>query len=203
MNNTKDYIIKSTCILFLQKNYKEVTLQEIVKKTGLSKGAFYHHFETKEKLFLDVVYFFMDWSNHNYQSYSQSSFNQFYNDYIFETNELNHKYIQILNQYSDTPFDFQINFFAMMFDALKMFSEFQSMAIEGFKQEINFWIDAIKRGKDTGELKSEISEIEFGELFLYLSDGVGLHSVMRRNSITETINQIKLKWDLIYQIIKN
>jgi TetR/AcrR family transcriptional regulator, transcriptional repressor for nem operon len=202
MNNTKDYIIKSTCILFLQKNYKEVTLQEIVKKTGLSKGAFYHHFETKEKLFLEVLHFFMDWSIHSYEKYSQNSFLQFYNDYIIETVELNNKYIHILNQYSETQIDFQINFFAMMFDALKMFPEFKNSAVKGFNSEIVYWINAIKRGKESGELKSDISEKEFGELFLYLSDGVGLHMIIRDQTINETVSQIKSKWDSIYQYIK-
>ncbi len=52
MNQTKEFILKTAFSLFLQKNYKAVTLKEIVDKTGLSKGAFYHYYTSKEKLFL-------------------------------------------------------------------------------------------------------------------------------------------------------
>ena len=56
MNESKEHIITVASKLFLQKNFKEVTMKEIVDKTGLSKGAFYHYFESKEQLFLEVHY---------------------------------------------------------------------------------------------------------------------------------------------------
>lgn len=40
--------------MFLQKGYKNVSYQELVKKTGLSKGAIYHYFASKEELLLAV-----------------------------------------------------------------------------------------------------------------------------------------------------
>ena len=55
MTKTKEYIMDVALKLFLQKNFKEVTMKEIVEKTGLSKGAFYHYFKSKEKFFLEVI----------------------------------------------------------------------------------------------------------------------------------------------------
>ena len=60
MNQTKEHIITVACELFLQKSFKEVTMKEIVKQTGLSKGAFYHYFESKEQLFQEVLDFFLN-----------------------------------------------------------------------------------------------------------------------------------------------
>jgi len=45
MSDTKTHILMVSLKLFLQKNFKEVTMKEIVKETGLSKGAFYHYFD--------------------------------------------------------------------------------------------------------------------------------------------------------------
>jgi AcrR family transcriptional regulator len=59
MNDTKEHIITTSLKLFLQKNFKEVTMKEIVNATRLSKGAFYHYFESKEKVFKEVVRHFM------------------------------------------------------------------------------------------------------------------------------------------------
>ncbi len=59
MSDTKAHILMVSLKLFLQKNFKEVTMKEIVEETGLSKGAFYHYFESKEKLFYEIIdYFF-------------------------------------------------------------------------------------------------------------------------------------------------
>ena len=55
MNETKGHILNVALKLFLQKNFKEVTMKEIVDKTGLSKGAFYHYFQSKEKLFEEII----------------------------------------------------------------------------------------------------------------------------------------------------
>lgn len=57
---SKDNIVKSAFALFLEKGYKEVTIKKIMKATNLSKGAIYHHFESKEEIYLatlDTYYF--------------------------------------------------------------------------------------------------------------------------------------------------
>ncbi len=51
MADTRDQILTSAFKLFFEKGYKEVTMSELVKATGLSKGAFYHYFSSKEELY--------------------------------------------------------------------------------------------------------------------------------------------------------
>ena len=36
--------------LFLSQGYERTTINEVISATGLSKGAFYHHFRSKEDL---------------------------------------------------------------------------------------------------------------------------------------------------------
>lgn len=40
--------------LFIEKGYERASLQEIIDETGLSKGAIYHHFASKEDIFYSV-----------------------------------------------------------------------------------------------------------------------------------------------------
>ena len=47
-------------LLFLEKGYKDVSYQELVKKTGLSKGAIYHYFASKEELLVAVFDMFFE-----------------------------------------------------------------------------------------------------------------------------------------------
>ncbi len=37
--------------LFIETGYDRASLQEIIDETGLSKGAIYHHFASKEDIF--------------------------------------------------------------------------------------------------------------------------------------------------------
>jgi AcrR family transcriptional regulator len=50
---TRDKILKTALKLFSQKGYDKVTVDEIVKKTGTSKGSFYQHFSAKSDIFLE------------------------------------------------------------------------------------------------------------------------------------------------------
>jgi AcrR family transcriptional regulator len=53
--DTRSNILKTALLLFLEKGYKDVSYQDLVKKTGLSKGAIYHYFASKEEL-LNAVF---------------------------------------------------------------------------------------------------------------------------------------------------
>ena len=40
--------------LFLEKGYEKATLADIIRETGLSKGAIYHHFASKEEILIRI-----------------------------------------------------------------------------------------------------------------------------------------------------
>lgn len=42
--------------LFIEKQYADVSLREITEIAGVTKGALYHHFATKEELYLEMIY---------------------------------------------------------------------------------------------------------------------------------------------------
>jgi AcrR family transcriptional regulator len=50
----KNELIDCAEALFFAKGYEATTVADILARTGLSKGAFYHHFESKEEL-LDAL----------------------------------------------------------------------------------------------------------------------------------------------------
>ena len=48
---TVQRILTTASKLFLEKGYEKTSLQDIIRETGLSKGAIYHHFSSKEAIF--------------------------------------------------------------------------------------------------------------------------------------------------------
>lgn len=70
--STQEIILKQSFQLFLQYGYKEVSINQIIKACRLSKGAFYHYFQSKDDLYSQVLdrFFF------NYLDNSQFVYHQ-------------------------------------------------------------------------------------------------------------------------------
>ena len=56
--NTKGKIINAAWDLFYEQGYEDTTVEEIIKKSGTSKGSFYHYFEGKDALLGSLSYIF-------------------------------------------------------------------------------------------------------------------------------------------------
>jgi len=52
---TKQRLIDAGLRLMLERGYHAIGVQEILSETGIPKGSFYHHFESKEDFALQVV----------------------------------------------------------------------------------------------------------------------------------------------------
>ena len=52
---TINNIIKAAQTLFVSRQYAEVSLKDIASEAGVTKGALYHHFSTKEDLYLNMM----------------------------------------------------------------------------------------------------------------------------------------------------
>ena len=52
---TRDRIVSASFELFLRHGFDGTGLSQILKETGLSKGAFYHYFASKEALYREVI----------------------------------------------------------------------------------------------------------------------------------------------------
>ena len=54
-DNRKDKILKSARELLKEKTFSEISLAEIAKKTGVSKGSVYYYYKTKDDILFDVA----------------------------------------------------------------------------------------------------------------------------------------------------
>jgi AcrR family transcriptional regulator len=52
---TRERIVNSARRLFNRRGFTEVTIDQIMKHAGLTRGGFYKHFETKEQLYAHAV----------------------------------------------------------------------------------------------------------------------------------------------------
>lgn len=52
---TKDKILKSAFELFLERGLTDVSIDDVMSEVGVTKGAFYYHFKSKEVLLIEVI----------------------------------------------------------------------------------------------------------------------------------------------------
>lgn len=62
---SREKILQSAVQLFLGEGYEATSVNDICKHAGVSKGSFYHYFETKQVLFLSLM---ENWSSRVMQS---------------------------------------------------------------------------------------------------------------------------------------
>lgn len=201
MNDSKEHIIKVALKLFLQYNFKEVTMQDIMEKTGLSKGTLYYHFKSKEDLFIMAFSFYSSIKRNLYEEYSKDSFYKFYHDYANHIKESDHRFRQLVVDDNDNSDDFNINHFTLQFDILKVLPEFKGAIRIEQKNELDSWTMAIQRAKNNGEIYSSANERLIAQMFLCLNEGVSAYSILGGNKI-DLVNSLLIYWDWLYEQLK-
>jgi AcrR family transcriptional regulator len=56
---TINSILEAARMLFLEKNYADVTITDIAAAAEVSKGALYHHFSSKEDIYLQMMHHYL------------------------------------------------------------------------------------------------------------------------------------------------
>ena len=197
MNDSKERIMVEGFKLFLQNSYKEVTIQDIVNKVGMTKGAFYYFFESKEQLFREIFQrFFLSEVKIDFSKFSHDSLYEFYHDY----------YNHINNGGSSSGQDNEesgsyINYNAFIYEALKLFPDFGAEARETQLSELKAWEAVVHNAKNKGEIKSTMNDEEIASIFIYISNGVGMQSAIDGKP-EEGKTKILEFWNAFYKSLK-
>jgi AcrR family transcriptional regulator len=56
---TRAQLVQAAARAFAEQGYDATSVAEICQRAGVSKGAFYHHFDSKQDLFLDLLDFWL------------------------------------------------------------------------------------------------------------------------------------------------
>ncbi len=185
-------------MLFLQKSYRDVTMKELVEKTGLSKGAFYHYFNSKEELFKEIVLMFFQMGKVDYSAYPKESLYEFYHQYL---DDIGDSFARIDEMTTAGKESQSVNFFFLMFEAVSRFPEFMKMEQEMYENEIRQWELAIGRAMKSGEICTDSTAQQIADLFLYCTDGVFIRFLNQKRE-TSYQQELKQAFDTVYNNLK-
>jgi len=197
MNKAKEQILNVALGLFLRDSFKGVTLSQIVKKTGISKGAFFHYLESKEQLFFEILNsYFFDSMVIDYSKFSGDSLYQFSRDYLDELRKRipsPEKKIKISLR--------NTNYFFLIFEGLKLFPAFRRKFSESQDVELRAWKNIAGIARKKGEISSDMTDDQIANLFISVTDAVGIRVVME-NAIDKMEEEILELWDGLYHQLK-
>jgi len=54
-DNSKEQILEAAMKVFVKNGYSQTRMEDIAEVSGLSKGAIYHHYDSKKSLFLSLI----------------------------------------------------------------------------------------------------------------------------------------------------
>ncbi|MEZ5073196.1 MAG: TetR/AcrR family transcriptional regulator [Bacteroidales bacterium] len=197
--DTRQHILLVSLTLFLQKNFKEVTMKEIVTATGMSKGAVYHHFDSKESLFREIIgHFFSAILSFDFTRLPGDSLRSFYRAIATDLNAMRFQFLSG----TGTQTDFiTLNFFSLLFDAFKLFPEFRTDMETYHLRELEAWTGIIAKARAAGEIRTPLDDKQVARIFLYASDGLTMNLTMDSNT-GDLESELLSLWDHFYETLK-
>lgn len=157
-----------------------MTMAEIVEKTGLSKGAFYHHFTSKEQLFSEIALTFLAVGRADYSGFRRDSLKVFYEDFVEHLDSSIHEMNSLTTGSGATG----INSYYIIFEAAARFPEFIKKELEIYTKEIEEWKSVIAEARRRGEINTVSSDEDVAKLFLYCNDGVLIRFISKDMSVS-------------------
>lgn len=105
ISKTQEKILEIGKKEFLDKGFKEASLNEIVEKAGFTKGAFYGYYPTKESLFDSLVFEVINEFNEKFKKAKDDHFNLILQNKVSRTINLSTDYLKYFVNYIYDHFD--------------------------------------------------------------------------------------------------
>ncbi len=172
--NTRIKIIEEATELMLIKGYENVSLNEIAKKVGIAKPSIYYYFESKEKLFYEIIQEFFKEGSKWIESFTKEniSFKEALFDFLKKMSET----LAYFDQISINDKSKRLGYYYLLFDAFKNFKEINEQYELAYTNDFEIVKNAIEKAKKNKEIRPDLKWEDFalsvsalfeGTLFLY------------------------------------
>ncbi len=197
--DTKDTILKKTFQLLLQKGYDAVSISDIQKATGLSRGILYHYFGNKEALFVEVTReYFMNWFYIDLREIADfdveamiARMESMYRD-IFIKSWLE---FEQADGISIRNYDF------LFYRVMQENKEFEREYMRARETELEAWKIVLRNARRAGKLREGVDPDRTARYFIYLLDGIWLNAV-NECDVRRLVSDMKEVIYNFYQLIK-
>jgi len=197
MKDTKEIILKTAYNLFLYNNYEAVTINTILKETGLAKGGLYHYFASKEELFIAVVDKFM-LENRADTSTEADTFKEYIHSHIEVLRKKIAK-LAIENTYPHN--DMPMNYLSLVVAAYRYYPGYTEKGKSFFKSELGKIEEMLRRGVESGEIRKDIDIEVCATNFTCILAGI-VNNMIRGGPMIYALDMLERQYMEFYKYIK-
>lgn len=198
MSDTRDHIVQEAGKLFLQRNYGSVSIQDITKAVGMTKGALYHHFASKEQVFDAVARLLISSFALDYVVLPQNSLKGFYTGLARQVLE-RRRPDELGAQASALAYG--TNVYNLLWDAMRLLPDFRAVKEDLDRQEAEAWVRAVVGAIDRGEIRGALDAPRIARLFTTVADGVGIQQALSGQPLA-MVGEILELWDALYASLR-
>jgi TetR/AcrR family transcriptional regulator, fatty acid metabolism regulator protein len=155
---TKARILKTANQMFLEKGVKNVSVRELCRDCGITNGAFYHHFESKDDIILRLCL----------EDFDEYIISQLFNgEEKFDPLNLISKYIFYSSEY------FHVSGPEIVKEAYKIVVATESKTLDYMSQKhLSTLKDIIVRGQQEGKIRTDITAEAIFVFVVSLATGI-------------------------------
>ena len=183
--NGREKIVNKSFKLFLHKGYKKTSLADIIEATQLSKGAIYHHFKSKYKIYLATLdeYFFKLYTDISIDDEDASIYNRIKNRFLFFVDLID--FVEQLDTENTYPirryFQFQLES-----EENDVIRQKISKTLQQSQNEINKIIEKAIQQK---EIKVSLSASVITQQLIVMIEGIAIHHSTLKSESKEFLLQ--------------
>lgn len=199
MNPSKKKILENAFNLFLTESYNSVSMQNIQNASGVSRGAIYHHFKSKEEIFEVVVseYLMPAFTSYTLIEEEEKSSLQ---KMIYAAIKYRQSHVNLLKDITSFKLtDFY--FFKFIFEASEHSKEFTEQVNVLSEKEFNGWRNTVQLAMRTGEIRADIDIDYVAQSLMTIPMGLGIFSAFS-NYININTKDIRTAHIRFYDLLK-
>lgn len=185
-------ILRPAFKLFLIYNYESVSTARLEEETGLTRGAIFFKYKTKEALFKAVIdRYVFDFNPGSLESEDIGCLKDFIDTFLLgvekRMNEM--QLLGISNVHR--------GYFNLLYQAVKYYPSFSEKITDMFDKGLKVWVNIVSKAKDTGEIKPACDVYKIALQFRCIYSGM-----VFENSLNQGLDVKELR-EIFYSFYNN
>lgn len=199
-NNRKEHLYRAAFKLFLMKQFDAVSISDIEKESGMTRGAITYYGGDKKGLFYDVVkQFIVDTQNiENKMSNTEpESLKDFIDSHVHGCQNTMNRFDYIDKSVQNASSAYM----SLILQICRFFPDLHDMYLENRNKEMALWIRVLQHSIESREIIENINIIAVAKNFMNIFYGqsfldslsMGLNTVELRTQMMEYYKAIKVR----------
>lgn len=169
-NYNIERILEPAFKLFLMYNYESVSTAKLEEATGLTRGAIFYKYKTKESIFKAVIdRYVLDFHSKPINT-NVGKLYDFIDLYLEKVNA------RMFKMHSMGILNIHRGYFNLLYQAVQYYPNFDIKVTEMFESGLKQWEVVVKHAVESGEIKSSCNAYEVAQTFRYLYSGLSFEN---------------------------